>query len=310
MGKIDDLHAEYDAVITYQCSAYDIRIARNLYKCLKKYRIPGHIKDSVKRKHLKVMLEDWSSISSSQSDHTTIDAISKARFLIIIASPDTPNSRRIEEYIRIFKELGKGVNILTLLIRGEPSDSFPTILRHVGKTIVTNQYGHQYEVMAVNEPLAADTRAGSLRKSLKLLKVEKLRIIAPIIGCGFDDLKQRNRERLLWKVKLWTWLILLFSITFGLFMFVQWRGVLRMKEMAEENMVMAIEAVNKGYSELPGRFDSIPDAKRKVELAIIDGLSELRGQDEDFGRYGLCDLLSPDKDDSEIVALRKILAMR
>jgi tetratricopeptide (TPR) repeat protein len=45
------------------------------------------------------------------------------------------------------------------------------------------------------QPLAADIRAPTVAKSLRLLKQEKLRLLAPILGCEYDDLRQREHDR-------------------------------------------------------------------------------------------------------------------
>lgn len=54
--------------------------------------------------------------------------------------------------------------------------------------------------MQLSEPLAADIRAETLLARLKVLK-ERLRLLAPIFGCTFDDLRQRcqaqGRRRLI-----------------------------------------------------------------------------------------------------------------
>ena len=43
--------------------------------------------------------------------------------------------------------------------------------------------------------MAADIRAKSRRQMCTLLKNELLRVIAPIFGLEYDDLRQRHRER-------------------------------------------------------------------------------------------------------------------
>jgi hypothetical protein len=76
-----------------------------------------------------------------------------------------------------FIGLGRKDRILTLLVEGEPEESFPPQLRYIddGKGSLT-------EI----EPLAADVRgSGSMRSKLK---TETLRLLAPMLGVGFDDL--------------------------------------------------------------------------------------------------------------------------
>ncbi|MBO4838686.1 MAG: hypothetical protein J5493_04885 [Lachnospiraceae bacterium] len=84
-----------------------------------------------------------------------------------------------------FIELGRRDHILAILVEGEPDDSFPLQLRTAvvdGKTVNV-------------EPLAGDVRADQLSASVKKLGDEKLRLLAPMLGVHFDDLRQRARRR-------------------------------------------------------------------------------------------------------------------
>ena len=96
--------------------------------------------------------------------------------------------------IETFSKLHGQDRILALLIEGEPYESFPEPLRFVKRQVV-GEDGSIEEVTEEVEPLAADIRADSLGKMKKKLKVEILRLLAPILNCRFDDLRQRHRER-------------------------------------------------------------------------------------------------------------------
>jgi hypothetical protein len=92
--------------------------------------------------------------------------------------------------VELFSELHGKDKILALLIDGEPDEAFPPSIRE--REVDGN--------IILVEPLAADIRADSWAKSLKLLRQEKLRLIAPILGVKYDDLKQRHKERFVKKV--------------------------------------------------------------------------------------------------------------
>lgn len=87
---------------------------------------------------------------------------------------------------------GRG-KILTVLVEGEPEESFPEELLFEDEIVKENGV-HSVHRKAV-EPLAADIRAKSKRQMCALLETELLRIIAPIFGLEYDDLRQRHRER-------------------------------------------------------------------------------------------------------------------
>ena len=57
----------------------------------------------------------------------------------------------------------------------------------------TDENGNRKE----REPLAADVRGADLAESLRKLKKEKFRILAPMLGTSFDGLYQRQRRRVL-----------------------------------------------------------------------------------------------------------------
>ncbi len=107
-------------------------------------------------------------------------------WLVVLCSPeartDPEINRIIDEYIRA----GQRKQILTLLMSGEPADSFPDALIYE-----TLSNGETVE----HEPLAANISAPSRQESRKKLKIEKLRILAPILGVSFDELRNRRHRR-------------------------------------------------------------------------------------------------------------------
>ena len=96
--------------------------------------------------------------------------------------------------IETFISLHGRENIFAVLVEGEPAESFPEELLYREKT-VTHPDGSTETVKEEMEPLAADVRGKNKRDVLKVMKTEKLRLIAPMLGVGFDDLKQRHREQ-------------------------------------------------------------------------------------------------------------------
>ena len=112
-------------------------------------------------------------------------ALEHSEWLIVICSPRLLQSRWCLEEIQYFISLGKQDHILTVLVEGEPSESFPEVLC----------YREIDGVRIPKEPLAADVRSDTIEGSLKILKTEKLRILAPMLDVRFDDLRQRARAR-------------------------------------------------------------------------------------------------------------------
>ena len=103
----------------------------------------------------------------------------------------TKESRWCMEEIRTFKEAhgGRINHILPVLVAGEPMNAIPPELR--SEVIMVE--GHPKE--CVVEPLCCDVRADSWKQQRRLLKKEYLRLAAPMLGCGFDDLYRREQRR-------------------------------------------------------------------------------------------------------------------
>ena len=105
--------------------------------------------------------------------------------MICICSPRYLKSKWCLEELDYFISLDRRDHILAILVEKEPIDSFPYSLRY---EIIDG-------VQVEREPLAADVRATSIQESIKKLNNEKLRILAPMLGVNYDDLKQRDRIR-------------------------------------------------------------------------------------------------------------------
>jgi hypothetical protein len=85
---------------------------------------------------------------------------------------------------------------LCVLIEGEPYDSVPEEVLYDYKEKIVNGKTKKEKYMV--EPLAADVRGESKNETLKKLKEEKLRLIAPMYNLDYDDLRQRHK---IWKQK-------------------------------------------------------------------------------------------------------------
>jgi MTH538 TIR-like domain (DUF1863) len=200
----------YDAFISYsgfrkvgEATQLDETIARQLHKSLEVYRVPRSLRKSLphqsRRARLKKIFLDREEVrvSDSLNDRLT-EALRDSRFLIVICSPRARQSRWINQEIAIFRSFGRDKQILPLLVEGEPAEAFPNAIFGNGNQDGSKQLTAPEELTAF--PLAADVRAPSLSKSLRLLKYEKLRLLATIIGCEYDDLRRREQERFIRRV--------------------------------------------------------------------------------------------------------------
>ena len=140
------------------------RAAAALARELAGYRIPRDVARRTGIRRMEQVTEPW---------------------LIVLCTPETPEDPEVNAEIDRFIAEGEFAHILTLLLTDRPGECFP---RQLLKE--TREDGTVID----REPLAANIAAGSERDSLKKLKTEKLRLIAPMLGVAYDDLMNRRRR--------------------------------------------------------------------------------------------------------------------
>lgn len=159
----------YQITIIYPKSPGMENLARKLAADMKHYRIPSNVRKKTGMGGLGDMKQPW---------------------LIVLCDPATPSDEETCRLIRDFTDRGLYHHILTLLVEGTPETSFPDALLHEQLPDGT---------VVDHEPLAANVSAPSQRQRLRKLKVEKLRLLAPVLGVSFDELmnrRQRQRRRI------------------------------------------------------------------------------------------------------------------
>ena len=178
--------SRYTAFISYRHLTPDEEVAKKLHTMIETFGVPAPLKRSLGIRNMGRVFRDQEELPLSSSLGDDIhQALEDSDWLICICSPRYLASRWCMEELRYFLSLGRADRVLTVLVEGEPDEAFPEALRY--QTVD----GVQVE----KEPLAADVRAASLETILKKLKNEKLRILAPMLGVSYDDLRQRARRR-------------------------------------------------------------------------------------------------------------------
>lgn len=170
---------KYDAFISYRHLNPDSFVAEQLHRMLETYVLPKKLQKQLGIKRLKRIFRDKEELPITDSlNDQIIDNLAQSKFLIVICSPHLEESKWCQREIETFVAMRGKEKVLFVLVEGEPAISFPKLI---------------YD--GTVEPLAADVRGKNNRERIKKLKVEKLRILAQMLGVGFDDLKQRHRER-------------------------------------------------------------------------------------------------------------------
>lgn len=186
MTTADSAGYKYWAFISY--SHADAKWGDWLHAALETYRVPSRLvrtakSDGAVPRRIFPVFRDREELASSASLGGNIEtALQQSRALVVICSPRAAVSRWVNEEIKLYKNLGREDRVFCLIVDGEPNppadsgllECFPPILREPA------------------EPIAADAREGKDGKRNALLK-----LIAGIIGVPYDELRQRERQRLL-----------------------------------------------------------------------------------------------------------------
>ena len=175
----------YEAFISYRHAPRDRRIARRIQRRIEGYHIPKELAGTGRRRLGKCFRdEDELSTSDSLSSHIE-DALRRSRYLVVVCSPQTRSSRWVDREVELFSSYHGRDKVLLVLADGEPSEAFPPLL-----ATLTVREGDELSVKEA-EPVAADLRPASRKR----FSDEALRVVAPIVGCAYDDLRQRERAR-------------------------------------------------------------------------------------------------------------------
>ncbi len=177
----------------------DRRVADRLHRKLEGYRTPKRLvgtpgRDGPVPSRVSPIFRDREELPTSADLGEMIrEALAGSRYLIVVCSPRSARSRWVNEEVLTFKRLGGDDRVLAIIVDGEPNASdhpdqadeecFPPALRY--------EVGPDGELTDERaEPIAADAREigdGPADARLKLL--------AGLLGVGFDQLKRREAAR-------------------------------------------------------------------------------------------------------------------
>lgn len=194
---------KYDFFISYRHGDPDTDTAHYLQKALERYRIPKDIQKKYKKEKIRRVFRDNEELSASFDLAGEIrEQLRNSEYLIVICSPRAKESIWVQKEISTFIELRGREYILPVLIEGEPADAFPDLLMET-------------------EPLAADFRGRNTREIHKNCRREMLRLLAPVLHCSYDELKQRHRAYRMRRYAATSVVLAALFLSFGLYSFYQ-----------------------------------------------------------------------------------------
>lgn len=245
----------YDAFISYRHTPLDMEFAKKVHTGLETYHVPAAVRKKTGKKKIQRVFRDQEELPiGSDLNDNIASALRESEYLIVICSPETPSSYWVSKEIETFIGMHDRQHVLAILVDGEPEQSFPTQLTQ-------DENGNSIE------PLAADVRGATPVERNRKFKTELLRLAAPILGCSYDDLRQRHRERILKRnlmiAGVAAGIIAVAGAAFGVY---NARVADRMKKLAEEKAVLAEEK-----SVLADDKTRLADEKTKLadEMSIL-----------------------------------------
>lgn len=188
---------KYKAFISY--SHADEQWAAWLHRALETYKVPPHLVGDVTERgvvpaRIAPIFRDREELPTATNLGDVLTrALEDSASLIVIASPSAAKSRWTNEEILTFKRLGRADSIFCLIVDGEPGASQkPAIAeQECFPPALIFELGDDGELSERRgEPIAADARKGKDNKHNA-----KLKIIAGMLGVGFDALRQREQQR-------------------------------------------------------------------------------------------------------------------
>ncbi len=179
----------YGAFLSY--SHADETVARWLLRRLEGYRVPSrlvgtHGSSGVIPPRLGLVFRDRDELPTAVDLGRVITAaLNESAALVVVCSPAAARSRWVNAEIEAFRATGRGERIFCYVVAGDPSlrrgdgACFPPAL------LVPDVAGGP-----LHEPLAADARSEGDGREQAFL-----RLVAGLLGVGFDDLAQREAQR-------------------------------------------------------------------------------------------------------------------
>lgn len=182
----------YTAFLSY--SHRDTGWARRIHRALERFRIDEHLAERATfvgpdPQSLRPVFRDREEFAAGKSlDSQTREALESSAFLILLCSPSAAKSEYVNQEVLLFKQLGRGEQIIPVILDGAPdsgdNECFPPAMRY--RVTRAGKLSKKKE-----DIIAADVRPSGDGWALTLAKV-----VARIIGVGTDEVFARaERER-------------------------------------------------------------------------------------------------------------------
>ena len=222
-----NLAYRYYAFISY--SSVNEKHARRLQEQIEAYRLPSVLRNELETQHgekypkqLKPLFRDMTDLSAGLLGKSILRELEDSRFLLVICSPDSAQSKWVNQEVENFILMGRYERIIPYIIEGVPNsgnpatECFPPILRK-NREFIT--YSHltpeenaerQAKLHGLLDDIHDELKGVSLAG--EGAKISRLKVIARILEVSPDTLIQRDKQRRKKRILLSSSLATLFMI--------------------------------------------------------------------------------------------------
>lgn len=191
---------KFKAFISY--SSADRIIGNRFHTAIERYKIPSALRgrqtsSGLLKKRIGTIFRDRTDLTASDDlGEVILNGLKQSEYLIVLCSPASAQSKWVNEEITSFRALGRGDNIIALLVSGlpgqfhtvdNPEGAFPPALMHERSSDGT--------LVNLPEPFAPDLREmGVDGRGGDGFELAKLKVLARIMGIPLAELTQRQLE--------------------------------------------------------------------------------------------------------------------
>ena len=238
---------KYDIFISYKHEALDKAVAAKLQKSLEQYKIPKEIQKKTGKNKIKRVFRDEEELAVSSDLGKKIEGqIAQSEYLLVVCSKKTKESQWVLKEIDTFLKYRDAEHILPVLIEGEPEESLPE------------------SILAYGEPMAADVRGKNEKEVLKKVKKELSRLIAPVLHCSYDELKQRARNYQIKRMLIGTSVALVAVASFAAYAVFQSARLNKEYQETRRNQARNMAQISENLLEQGNRIGAL-----KTALAVL-----------------------------------------
>ncbi|MCR5798796.1 MAG: TIR domain-containing protein [Lachnospiraceae bacterium] len=249
--NLENIH--YDAFISYRHCELDMFVAKTLHKYLESFKLPRSVRKAHPDLPAKIsrVFRDQEELPlvANLGDPIT-EALKNSSNLIVICTPRLKESLWCRKEIETFMKMHGREHVFVVLAEGEPADSFPEELLKDEEGILC-------------EPLAADFRGANRDEIKKRMKDEGLRLLAPMFGLNFDDLKQRHREQRMHRILAIGSAVMAVVLAFGTYSAITAHKI---KKQSEEIAAQNVE-ISRQAGEIEQQYK---ESLKKYEISMAD----------------------------------------